>query len=310
MELTVRGFILSVLGVLVWIFILYLIFPSCAYGKVTTFSGKPLYEEPLAYKRSVESGFSLKSSKYLGKDVEYFEAMIGKDISLITWESEAKTEIQFGLIAGTWLTLGYKDGAFPLLTQDFLLSAPVSFRYKKFSCSLRYNHISAHLGDGMDRLIEDNLSEKEREDYELYERIADSAGVGISLKKSFVYSRDFISLHADYRYRIKMIDARNYIHGGYAVRIFPEELEKYFLGSGFEIIWWNSFISPYVAYDITYNADVNIVDLSIQAGTFVLTKENDWFTMRVAFTGHIGSDRRGQLLGRKLRQIGVGLFIR
>ena len=68
--------------------------------------------------------------------------------------------------------------------------------------------------------------------------------------------------------------------------------------------------SPYYAHDITYNQDMDSLDWSGQLGVLFLSSEDKLFESRMAFTGYIGSDRRGQFLGRKIKQFGIGLFIR
>lgn len=320
MQNKLLGSFLFVVGVLLWLFIIGIAFPARAasdtvYNCKSTdfyhnncwpieknsgwyvFEGKLLFEDPLAYKRSPESGVTLQSSKYLRQEIQYLETSIGKSLSLVTAKFNDHMAAQFSLSVATWVTLGYKEGAFPLLTQDFLISPSLSFKYKDFSVAVKYNHISAHLGDGMEALLEDSLGMSEQD----AEVLADP----------FAYSREYISLHTDYRWNNGIIKRRVYIQGGYAWKVIPEHLKKYFVGIGIEVIVPElGWVDPYVAIDWTYNADMDMGDFTGQVGIFLLTEDDDWFTMRIAFVGHHGSDRRGQMLGRKLRQIGFGLFFR
>jgi hypothetical protein len=292
------------------VFLLVFLFCSSAQAvDVEFFESQTLFESPIAYKRSVDTGVTYKSSKYLGRRIYYIEAMLGREMPIVDVDFK-KVSFQLGVEAGTWLTLGYKEGAFPLLTQDFAFAFPLFFEAGNFSGGVKWNHISAHLGDGMDVLLEETLTPKEKKDLEFYERIADSVGVDIGLMEPFNYSRDFVSAHLDYKHKMGIFDSRIYWHGGYAYKIFPRELKKYFVGTGIETIYNCSFLSPYYAHDLTYNGDVDLIDFSMQAGVFLLSGNEDPVTMRLAFTGHVGSDRRGQLLGRKLRQVGIGLIIR
>jgi hypothetical protein len=298
------------LGCTAWLLAIIVIFfyAQCAHAETRFFTERPLFEDPIAYKRSPESGISVKRSRYLGSDIVYFESVIGKSLPIVTKEF-GELKAQFGTVFATWMTLGYKEGAFPLLTQDFLLSAPISFRYKDFSWSVRYNHISAHLGDGMDRLLEDNMSAEDKEKFETHERIADSMGVDIKLMEPFAYSREFITGHFSYDYKMGLWDARTYLQVGYIWRVIPRGLGQYFIGGGVEAVY-PSILSPYYAVDVTYNDDVSLMDVSGQVGVFLLSGDEKGVTIRLALTGHNGSDRRGQMLGRTLRQLGLGLFIR
>lgn len=278
------------------IFIFFLCFPAKA-ADFTAFEGRPLYESSLANHRSPEFSISGRNSSYLGQNISYLEAAMGKDFSLITVTLENKNQIQFAMGAGTWLTLGYKEGAFPLLTQDFLVNGALAFRSENLTLALKYNHISAHMGDGMERLLEENL---------------DIPGpIAEEIAEPFAYSREFLSFHMDYRWNRGVIKRRAYMNVGYAVRMIPRDLGKYFIGAGAEIVvtelWW---AGPFVAVDMTYNNDVDMFDFTGQLGIFLLTESEDYITMRLALTGHYGSDRRGQLVGQELRQIGVGIFVR
>jgi hypothetical protein len=277
----------------------------------------PLYKEPLANIRSPDIGITLNTFKYRGQRVEFIEASLGRNIPIITtsilpgqdWDNPLL--LQLGMAVGSWITLGYDDGAFPLLTQDFLISIPLSFKYGGLSAAIKYNHISAHLGDGFDKLLEEELSNKEQKDLEMAEDLLESfAGneeIGIILKEADAYSRDFISLHAAYDYKIGIFDSRMYIHGGYAHKMVPEELGKSFYGNGFEVLYKSDIISPYYAQDITWHEDTDNTDVSMELGVIFLPKNK--FIFRIAATGFIGKDRRGQLLGNKVKQFGIGLFV-
>jgi hypothetical protein len=277
------------------------------------FDLKPLYREPFANLRSPDAGISLNTSRYKGQRIMYFEAAIGRNIPIVT--SHIKPElfddeilVQLGLSAGFWATLGYDDGAFPLLTEDFIISIPLEFKYGNWTGAIKFNHISAHLGDGFDKLLKGKLSTSDQKDLDDVEDIV-GENVGIVLRKPVVYSRDFITLHAAYSYKIGKLNSRTYLHAGYAHKMMPEKLDRWFTGSGTEVVYPSKTLAPYYAQDVTWHGDTDSVDLSFEAGVIILSSETRYYTLRVGFTGYIGIDRRGQLVGNKLKQFGLGLFI-
>lgn len=285
-----------------------LLLTSALISSLSFFSHKPNFEEPLAYPRTAESGLSLDTAKYLGLRIYYLNAMIGKHVPVLTYERGGQSLLQLGIEAGTWITLGYDEGAFPLLTQDFLFSIPLSFRLGDISGALKFNHISAHLGDGMEKMIEETLTAEQRAELEQAERY----GMEVSLTEPFNYSRDFLSLLLSYDFKVNEISSRMYTHVGYAHKIFPDDLQRWYVGSGTEFKYPLSdlALTPYYAQDFTWNGDVDNIDYSGQLGVLFFADKDKLFESRLALTGYFGSDRRGQLLGRKLRQVGIGLFIR
>lgn len=289
----------------------------CGASSVSFFDEKPLYSEPLANPRSPDTGAMVKKSRYLGEDVGYLDVSLGKDIPIITIDTAnvrgKPLQIQFGLNGGFWATLGYDEGAFPLLTQDFLISVPLEFRWGKFSGAIKFNHISAHLGDGMDGLLEDKLSEKEKDDLDVAEEILEdytgNEEIGIVLKEPFGYSRDFMSLHAAYESEMGVFEHRSYIHVGYAHKMIPDELKRWFFGGGVEAVYPSDKFAPYFATDVTYNQDTDSVDLSSELGAIIMSSQTKRHTFRIAFMSFIGYDRRGQMFGRKMKELGVGFTI-
>ncbi|KKM82769.1 hypothetical protein LCGC14_1316080, partial [marine sediment metagenome] len=219
-------------------------------------------------------------------------------------------KFQLGTEGSAWITLGYKDGAFPLLTEDFLLAVPLSFRHNKFSGALAFNHVSAHLGDGMTILLEDSLSDEDQREFDLYDDLAEEEGMDLSLSDPEPYSRDFISLYLSYEYVVDGIEHRMYVHFGYAHKMIPDGLGRTFIGSGFEAKYSCKYFTPYYSQDITWNEDSDSVDYSYQLGAYILPDKDDMFTVRIATTGFIGYDRRGQLMDNKIKKFGLGLFIR
>jgi hypothetical protein len=269
---------------------------------------KPIYANPLANIRSPELGLSVNTAKYLGSRIYYLEGIIGRTISVITYEND-KNHLQLQLSAevSTWVMLGYAEGAFPLLTQDFYFSIPLFFTKGNLSGGIKFNHISAHKGDGLDSLAEEALSEEERANLESIEKLT---SLDVSVVDSNSYSRDFLSFHFAYEYNIKkLFKVKSYFHGGYIHKSSPD-LKRLFFGHSFDLIYGTSSSPPYYAYDVTYNQDVDSVDYSSQLGIMFFSSEGKFYEARLALTGYIGSDRRGQFLGRKLKQFGIGIFIR
>ncbi|KKM86947.1 hypothetical protein LCGC14_1273800 [marine sediment metagenome] len=286
--------------------ILFLLTPSFAYATWGAFGSKPIYKEPLAYPRSPETGFATNTSEYYGKRVYYFEAIIGVNIPCVTYENR-NLILQFGMQASTWMDLGYKNGAFPLLTQDFYLAAPATFRYKDFSGAIKFNHISSHLGDGVDVLLDEVLTDEEKAEYE---KLKGRPSVDVPLSEPVTYSRDYLSAHLSYDFSIHGVQSKIYGHIGYIHKVHPQGLKPWFLGNGFESTYYMKYFAPYYAQDVTWNQDMDSVDYSSQFGVIVVPDDNALFEMRLAATIYIGSDRRGQMVGRRLKQFGFGLFIR
>jgi hypothetical protein len=264
---------------------------------VTFLEEKPLYENPIAYPRSPESGLALRQSTFFGERVQYLEGIIGKTVPIVDY----KNTWQFGLEAATWVMLGYDDGAFPLLTQDFYFSFPVYFKLYQLTGALKFNHISSHKGDGIDGILEQNLSDEEKAKLDEVERYSN---LDVNLVERVAYSRDYLSADFAFEHRIRGFDTKTYVRGGYAHKMIPENLKRWFFGYGTEI----KYKLLFYAHDITYNQDVDSIDYSAQAG--IMLNSGGLFECRLAMTGYHGSDRRGQFLGRKLNQIGIGVFFR
>ncbi|MHA2280186.1 MAG: DUF1207 domain-containing protein [Promethearchaeota archaeon] len=286
--------------------------------KFSSFNLRPLYREPFAGLRSPDTGFTINTSKYQKQRVKYFEASLGKNVPIVTMHInpdsfENELTFQLGLAAGFWGTLGYDDGAFPLLTEDFLISIPLEFRWGNWSGAVKFNHISAHLGDGFEGLLEEELSPKDQEELDtaedILEDLSGNEDVGITLKEPFAYSRDFMSFHVAYNHKIGILNGRTYAHVGYAHKMIPDDLKRWFVGSGFEAIYPSDTLAPYYAQDVTWNEDTDSVDVSVELGVVVLSSETKYCTLRVALTGYIGTDRRGQLMDNRLKQFGFGFFI-
>ena len=292
------------------IFVLHYPIVASAEVEFDLFGEQQIFDVPLAYPRSPgDMAFSINTSVYKDQRIVYFEGVIGRTIPLSTL-TLGDWKFQLGTEGSAWITLGYKDGAFPLLTEDFLLAVPLSFRHNKFSGVLAFNHVSAHLGDGMNVLLEDSLSDEEQREYDLYDDLAEEEGMDLSLSDPEPYSRDFISLYLSYEYTFDGIESRMYFHGGYAHKMIPEKLGRLFIGTGFEAKYPCKYLTLYYSQDVTWNEDSDSVDYSYQFGAYILPEKDDLFTVRVATTGFIGYDRRGQLMNNKIKKFGFGLFIR
>jgi len=284
----------------------------------TLFEIKPLYREPFAGPRSPDTGVTINTSRYKKQRIEYLEASIGKNVPIVTAHiksrhADEELTLQLGLAGGFWATLGYDEGAFPLLTEDFLISIPLEFKWGPISAAIKFNHISAHLGDGFEKLLEEDLSSEDQRDLDaaedVLEDLSGNENIGITLMEPQTYSRDFMSFHAAYSYKVGIFDGRTYAHVGYVHKMIPDELERWFAGTGTEVIYPSGTIAPYCAQDVTWNGDTDSVDLSLELGVVVLSSETKYYTLRVAATGYIGRDRRGQMINNKLKQFGFGFFI-
>lgn len=283
---------------------------STAQAEVRWLKDKPLYEDPLAYPRATGSSLMISTSRYLGYRIAYIDAAIGRDLPIVTWQGDSFA-LQSGVQASTWITLGYDgDISFPLLTQDFHFAFPLSLKYKSITGSIRFNHISAHKGDGIDELVEDNLEGEEKENFEMLERLGERNGVDVSLVEPKSYSRDYMSGHLSYRYSVDGTEYRHYAHLMYAHKIIPDELNPWAVGGGLEVQRQLGSFTPFVAQDVTWNGDVDNVDLSFMIGTFFGKSPDNIFDIGASASAYVGSDRRGQLLGRKMKQFSIGFIVR
>ncbi len=274
-----------------------LVFAAVVAGPLTFFDHKPLYENPLANPRSPESGLALRQSTFFGENVQYLEGMIGTVVPIVNYSNIW----QLGLEGGSWMILGYDTGAFPLLTQDFYFSFPLYFRFYNFSGALKFNHISSHKGDGIDGLIKKKLTKEEKRKLTELEQYSN---ISINLIEPIAYSRDYFSIDLAYDRKFVKFNTKTYIKGGHIHKSIPRHLGRWFFGYGAEIKYKIAFY----AHDITYNQDTDSVDYSVQAG--IMANSDSLFECRLAITGYHGSDRRGQFLGRKLKQIGIGVYFR
>jgi len=230
-----------------------------------------LYENSIANPHSPEFSLSVNHDGLI-------QAKIGKGLTFLEYKNE-NIRTGIGLEACAWLALKSEEGAFfPLLTEDFIFSFPIALQYKDLTLAIKWNHISAHLGDG-------------------------------SPGKSITYSRDFISFHMSKEYKLWKIKAKSYGHIGQAYKIYPD-VNGFFVGAGEEIILYSKILSPYIAIEINYNADNKSVDLSSQLGLWLETKPCNSFSLRVALTSFFGDDRRGQRMNKKINNIGIGVFIK
>ena len=245
----------------------------------------PVYENPIAYVRSPQSSINIFFSKEdFEKELTYLEGQIGKSIALITISPNKYMFFQLGLEASVWMSLGKVDDRFPLITQDFLMAAPIYFRIDDFSGAVKYNHISAHLGDGS--------------------KIFDKRW------RPIVYSRDFISVDLAYDILIKGFLSKFYISCSYATTMYPD-VKRFSAGGGFETTYNNAlYFVPYFAYDLRYNQDMDSFDHAGQIGFKMSNDKRSIFDVRLALIGYYGSDRRGQLIGHDVEQFGVGLIVK
>lgn len=298
---------------LVILFLIIMYMPNSVFAdepKVRFLEPDLIFSPPLAFPRSSgNTSLSINTTEFNGEKIKYFSAIIGKNIPIITLDYN---DLVFQLCAegSGWLTLGYKDMTFPLLTEDFLIGIPLSFRYDNLALQVAFRHISAHRGDGMESILENSLSSENRKRFENYKNEIEEDDLSINIGNPITYSRDFITFSVSYDYRIKFIKSRTYSHIGYAHKMIPETLKRWFIGSGYELMYssFNRFL-PYFAHDITWNEDTDSTDLSFELGVIILSSSSKYYTLRFALTRFIGKDRRGQMLNNDLDQFGFGFFI-
>lgn len=270
---------------------------------IDMFDGKPIYENPIAWVRSPEIGISIRRSEYRKINLTYFDAAIGRIVPIIRLHQRNvynNLDFQVALEGGTWVLLGYDNGMFPLITQDFYFSIPLMFKINDLSGVLKWNHISSHRSEGFDILWKKVLTPEERYKIERTER---QENISISLPTKN-YSRDFVSLDLAYEFYVDGDTIKPYIQGGYIYKIFPRYLKRWFYGGGFEIKSQKGLFS---ATDIRYNQDTNTTDFAMQIGWEL---QNHSSKPRFCLNYYNGSDRRGQFLGRYQKEVGIGIYVR
>lgn len=265
---------------------------------VNWFEGKLIYENPIAYVRSPESGIALKSSKYKGVQFEYLDAEIGRTVPIVRWNNN-DLDLQLGLEVGSWLVLGYKDGAFPMLTQDFLAAVPLMFRFGSFSGALKWSHLSSHFGDNFDVLWEKTLTPEQKHQINTVE---DQGDVSI-FPAIHSYSRDFISGEIADETNFGSLKLKSYIQLAYVYKMIPRYLKRWSGGIGNELRCFNFFL----AEDFHYYQDVDDFGFSTQLGWLL---QNHTTEPKVYLGYYHGSDRRGKLLGRKMTEYSFGFAVR
>lgn len=240
------------------------------------FNRKPILEQPLAAPINTDSGLVYRTKQGL-------EGHLGKSLVIIEgfqhiWDWKAF--YQLGLEGSTWLTLGYSKGSFPLLTQDFLLAVPIMFSTGPLAIAFKYNHISAHLGDALAKVIEPKI-----------------------------YSRDYLSLDASYLFPTAIGEFKLLYRLGYNHKIIPSFLGRWFTGGDFEfrypLLDDKSF---FAAQDLIWNQDTNTLDSTTSAG--LILSKNTMFEPRLLINYYYGSDRRGQIYSNHISTFGIGLLIR
>jgi hypothetical protein len=252
--------------------IITLLLPSVALsGELHLLEDKSLYQNPLAAPRTPKLGLSVNTSRFMKVRVAYIDAEIGRSIGLVGWSND-DVKAQIGLEGGAWMTLIYrKFMRFPLLTEDYMFSIPFAIQIKDLTFAIKYNHISAHLGDGMNKIVENKLSKEEKRRLEIKKKISQENGGYFVVVTPKTYSRDYISTH---------------------------------FGFSTETTVKMGFIDPYSALDVAYNQDTDSVDLSTESGIEV-DSAPEGLSMRIGFTWFKGKDRRGQLMGHKLDKLGI-----
>ena len=274
-----------------------------SFVQVDVLDNKPIYQNPLAFVRSPESSIFLKTSTYRGARLKYLEAEIGRTIPIVRLRNRNGVfdfDLQLGIEAASWSILGYSEGSFPLITQDFLLAVPLMFKVSSVSGALKFNHISSHVGDGMDLLWDKSLTKEQKEKIETIEN---QGNVSISPPVKN-YSRDFWSIEIAQTHDMGFATLKSYVHTGHVHKMIPKHLKRWFVGQGFELRHSSGL---FLADDVRYNQDTDTLDFSAQGGWMF---EGYFAEMRMCVTGYHGSNRRGQFAGQKINEFGLGMFFR
>ena len=266
---------------------------------VDWFEGKPIYENPIGYVRSPETGMSLKSSSYRGADLKYLDAEIGRVIPIVRWKGKY-FDAQLGAEAGGWFVLSYYQGRFPLITQDFLLAIPLMFRVGSLSGALKFNHLSAHVSEGFDELWEKTLSAEQKQKIQIVEQ-QENVSISPPIEN---YSRDFWSLEISKEANLGSLKIKSSAQLAYIHKIIPHGLGRWFGGDGIEL----QYFGLYTAGNVFYYQDTETLDLS---GEFGWLLDDHDMQPRIFIGIYKGSDRRGQFMGRQqMKELSLGFAIR
>jgi hypothetical protein len=237
---------------------------------------RTLFEPPLAHPRSPElslevilNGPSDRVTGVIGARIPFFNLHVG-DLHL-----------QLGFDAGAWTDLRMVSNVFgfPLTAVDYLFGIPLMAAYGPWSFVLELSHISAHLGDGV-----------------------------LEPRPAIKYSREFLRGLAAWSTTVAWLALRVYGGGQFVVHTFPE-VPRWGAELGVEArAEISQTVEPYVALTGMYHQDTNSFDVGSQVGVYLARKTARAFTLRLAFSGYWGSDRRGQFLGDSMQRVRVGLF--
>lgn len=240
-----------------------------------------IFDNPIASPRSPGLGFSIDSSEHQGKQILYTTAALGGHMGIVGHHSN-RLSIQLGIEAGGWFTFNRHEGmSFALLTEDFLISFPISLRFGKLSTSFKWSHISAHLGDGMAKFTDPEPAQP------------------------IIYSRDFLTVAASRTFTVKGENVKPYIQVEYVYRIFPEGLKQWTGSAGVEISSLGD-CAMFSAFDVRLDQATESVNISSKLGWFKRPDER-FGGLRVFVGAYVGNDVRGQLYDEKIRKIGIGM---
>lgn len=244
----------------------------------------PVFQPPLANPRSPEMALVSRSFE----QPNTVTGVIGGRLPLVTlqiWDgngiSDPAFALQLGIDAGSWSQLLLEENTtFPLLAVDYLIGLPLMARYKSLSAMIAISHISAHLGDGQP-----------------------------TRRGRIVYSREFSSFRLAYALEEFGFYLRIYSGGGYIIHTIPEILDPGFAGGGAELMLPKlfDFLSPYGAFDLTWNGDVDSIDTATQLGIYLTSSERIIPSVRLAISTYDGSDRIGQYIGERINYLGLGI---
>jgi hypothetical protein len=209
-----------------------------------------------------------------------YRAQLGSRVGLLEYK-QSQWAVQWFLEGGGWFDLHRTSLLFNLHSGDYLMGTGVAGRWKAWRSSLEFNHISAHLGDGL-----------------------------FEVRKPINYSREDVTLRVAYDHGWLGHKIRGYGYAGVLVRTRPQHLGRTFAALGAE---WRgvaafAWLQPACALETMWHADTHTVDVSARMGVFMWPSSLRGWDVFFGFTGYHGSDRRGQFVREKERFWGLGLY--
>ena len=229
--------------------------------------------------------FAVSYRYYQGREEQsrLIGANIGASLPLLRYSPPGGHHYEFGLQGSVFSIFDPDEYHTALVNSDFIVSLPVSWRYRQASAMLRFSHESTHLGD---------------------EYIAVHGTNGMMR-----ISYEFVDLLASYDvYR----NTRTYIGLTYRIPGEPERYDPLALRVGFEArsssAYLHGAVRPLLAFDILNQQENNWnTDLTARAGFEFQGAESSTYRLQLLLEYYDGHVQDGQFFGERARYTGFAM---